>query len=96
MKAIGAQNKDILSIFVIESGMLGFVGGIIGAVIGLGGAMGLATLVNNSMNSELFAVSISYPLLLGAIGFSFFIGIVSGILPAMQASKLNVVDALRN
>ena len=96
MKAIGAQNKDILSIFVIEAGMLGFVGGIVGAVIGLGGAIGLATLVNNSMNSELFAVSISYPLLLGAIGFSFFIGIISGILPAMQASKLNVVDALRN
>ena len=96
MKAIGAQNKDILSIFVIEAGMLGFVGGIVGAVIGLGGAIGLATLVNNSMNSELFAVSISYPLLLGAIGFSFFIGIISGILPAMQASKLNVVDALRS
>ena len=96
MKAIGAQNKDILSIFVIEAGMLGFVWGIVGAVIGLGGAIGLATLVNNSMNSELFAVSISYPLLLGAIGFSFFIGIISGILPAMQASKLNVVDALRS
>ncbi len=96
MKAIGAQNKDILMIFLIESGLLGLVGGIVGAVIGLGGAIALSSLVNNALGGELFAVSISYPLLLGAIGFSFFTGIISGILPAFQASKLNVIDALRS
>ena len=95
MKAIGAQNKDILSIFLIESGLLGFVGGIVGAIIGLISAIGLSTLANNSLGGELFTVSISYPLLLGAIGFSFFVGIISGILPALQASKLNIIDALR-
>jgi len=96
MKAIGARNKDILMIFLIESGLLGLVGGIVGAIIGLLGAIGVSTLANNALNGNLFSVSISYPLLIGAVSFSFFVGILSGILPAIQSSKLNVVDALRS
>ncbi len=96
MKAIGAQNKDILIIFLIESGLLGLVGGVAGAIIGLGGAMGIAEIANQTLGEDLFAIAISYPLLLGAISFSFFVGILSGVFPALQASKLNVVDALRS
>ncbi|HLC77830.1 MAG TPA: ABC transporter permease [Candidatus Nanoarchaeia archaeon] len=95
MKAIGAENRDILAVFVIEAGLLGLAGGIIGALIGLGGAIGASSIANQAIGTNLLAVSISYPLIIGAIAFSFFIGIVSGILPAIQASKLNVVDALR-
>ena len=96
MKAIGAKNKDIMIIFLIESGLLGLVGGIVGAAIGLLGAVGVATLANNALSGDLFSVSISYPLLIGSVGFSFFVGILSGILPAIQSSKLNIVDALRS
>ena len=96
MKAIGAKNKDIMIIFLIESGLLGPVGGIVGATIGLLGAVGVATLANNALSGNLFSVSISYPLLIGAVSFSFFVGILSGILPAIQSSKLNIVDALRS
>ena len=96
MKAIGARNKDILSIFLIESGLLGLVGGIAGALIGLGGALAISGIANQALGADLFLVSISYPLLLSAVSFSFFVGVVSGILPALQASKLNVVDALRS
>lgn len=96
MKAIGAQNRDILMVFLIESGLLGLVGGIVGAIIGLGGAMMVSMLANQALGEGLFIVSVSYPLLFGAISFSFFVGIISGILPALQASKLNVVDALRS
>lgn len=95
MKAIGARNKDILYIFLIESGLLGLVGGIVGALVGLGGALAIAGIANQALGSDLFKIMISYPLLIGAVLFSFFIGILSGILPAIQASKLNVVDALR-
>lgn len=96
MKAVGAQNRDILSIFLIESGLLGLVGGIVGAIIGLGGAMMISMLANQALGEGLFIVTISYPLLIGAISFSFFVGILSGVFPALQASKLNVVDALRS
>ena len=96
MKAIGAKNKDILYIFLIESGLLGLVGGIAGALIGLGGALAISGLANQALGADLFIISISYPLLLSAVSFSFFVGVLSGILPAIQASKLNVVDALRS
>ncbi len=96
MKAIGAENKDVLMIFLIESGMLGLVGGIIGAIIGLGIAFGAAGAANSAMGGDLFAVALSWPLLIGAVAFSFVVGVLSGILPAIQASKLNVVDALRS
>ncbi len=96
MKAIGAKNREILYIFLIESGLLGLVGGIAGALIGLGGALAISGLANQALGADLFIVSISYPLLLSAVSFSFFVGVLSGILPAIQASKLNVVDALRS
>jgi len=97
MKAIGAKNKDVLSIFLIESGLLGLVGGIVGAIIGLLAALGISSIANQALGGgDLFLVEISYPLLLGAISFSFFVGILSGIIPAIQASKLKVVDALRS
>jgi len=95
MKAIGARNKDILAIFLIESGLLGLVGGIVGALVGLGGALAVSRIANQALGSDLFIIMISYPLLIGAVLFSFFIGVLSGIFPAIQASKLNVVDALR-
>ena len=96
MKAVGAKNGDILIIFLIESGLLGLVGGIIGAILGLGMAFGVASIAGAALGGIDLGVKISYPLLFGAISFSFFIGILSGVLPAMQAAKLNVVDALRS
>lgn len=95
MKTVGAKNKDILYIFLIEAGLLGLAGGIAGAVIGLGGALLIARIANQALGAELFTISISYPLLFASVLFSFVVGILSGILPAMQASKLNVVDAIR-
>jgi putative ABC transport system permease protein len=96
MKAIGARNSDILKIFLIESGLLGLVGGIIGALIGLGAAISISNITNNILGINIFTITISYPLLIGAVLFSFLIGIIFGVFPALQASKLNVVDALRN
>lgn len=95
MKAIGATNRDILLVFLIESGLLGLVGGLIGTGIGLGGAIGISNIAKNAIGSDLFQVAVSYPLLLGAITFAFLIGILSGVLPALQASKLKPVEALR-
>ena len=94
MKSIGAKNKDVLSIFIIESGLLGLVGGILGAFLGLGIALGASGIASSALGID-FNVVISWPLILGAIAFSFFIGILSGLLPALQASKLKVVEALR-
>ncbi|MEK6927860.1 MAG: ABC transporter permease, partial [Nanoarchaeota archaeon] len=95
MKAVGAKNKDILYIFVIESGLLGLVGGIIGVIIGLGMAFIASIAVNTYFESQLFTPQINFTLIIGAILFSFILGIGFGILPALQASKLKPVEALR-
>ncbi len=95
MKAVGARNSDILLIFLIEAGFLGLVGGIIGVVIGGGAAFVVEAAANNFFGSEIINVNLSFPLMVFAMGFSFLIGIISGIIPSYQASRLNPVEALR-
>ncbi|MCH7567804.1 MAG: ABC transporter permease [Nanoarchaeota archaeon] len=95
MKSVGAKNSDILFIFLIESSLLGLVGGIIGAILGLGLAFLVSSIVGSFLGGISLEVRLSFPLLVLAISFSLLIGITSGILPALQASKLNPVDALR-
>jgi len=95
MKSIGARNSDIFRLFLIESGLLGMVGGILGILCGLGLAYGLAFVGTTVLNTDLIRVNASMSLIIGALSFSFLIGSVSGLLPAMQASKLKPVDALR-
>jgi len=95
MKAVGAKNSDILLIFVVESGLLGLLGGIIGALLGLGMAFLASSIANVVFGGNIISVSVNYALLSGAVGFSFAIGILSGFFPARQASGMKPVEALR-
>ena len=94
MKAVGAKNSDIMVMFMIESGMLGLAGGIIGMIIGMGISKFIEFIAIAS-GTNLLVISYSVPLLAGALAFSFTIGVISGTLPAIQASKMRTVDALR-
>ena len=95
MKAIGAKNKDIMKIFLIESGLLGFFGGLAGALFGLTIAFLVSIVATQIIGGELFKVTLSWPLLIGSSFFSFIVGLIAGYIPARQASKLNPVQALR-
>jgi putative ABC transport system permease protein len=95
MKSIGARNSTIFVIFFIESGLLGMVGGIIGILLGLAFAYGLAFIGRVALGSELIQATISVWLLVGALAFSFILGTFFGVLPAYNASRLNPVDSLR-
>ncbi len=96
MKSIGAQNKDIFTLFLIESGLLGFLGGLIGTILGSVVAYILILIGKLFLGSDLLNVKISFTLIIGALLFSFIIGSIAGILPAINASKLKPVDALRS
>jgi putative ABC transport system permease protein len=94
MKATGAKNRDVLTIFIFESGIIGLIGGAIGVT--LGALAGKAIELTASVAGySMLQISISpYVIVLGLL-FAFVIGVVSGIAPARHASKLNPVEALR-
>lgn len=95
MKSIGATNKTIFSLFALESGLLGMVGGIIGVLLGLFFAFSLASIGKLALGSDLISVKITPFLLFGSLAFSFFVGLFAGLLPAVRASKMKPVDSLR-
>jgi len=94
MKAIGAKNSQVFYQFFIEAGLLGLIGGIVGAIFGtlisMGGIIGL----NSFLGSEL-TLQIDYVLVSLTLLGSFSIGAISGIVPAMSAARQNPVEALR-
>ncbi|MDD5331501.1 MAG: ABC transporter permease [Candidatus Nanoarchaeia archaeon] len=94
MKAIGATNKNILSLFLIESGSIGLVGGIFGVTLGSLLAYSVE-FIASQFGFGLISISVSPVLIFFALAFSFLIGVVSGIVPAIRASKLVPVEALR-
>jgi putative ABC transport system permease protein len=87
-KAIGAKRRDINRQFLIEAVMLTFVGGVIGVALGWGVSFGVTSL-------GILQTSVSLSSVLLAFGVSAVIGIVFGYYPAMRASKLNPIEALR-
>jgi len=89
-KAIGAKRHHILLQFLIEAVVLSLLGGVIGIALGYGlGAMAAAFIPGfPPANVPLWAVAVAF-------GFSAFVGIVFGILPAAKAANLNPIEALR-
>jgi len=87
-KSIGAQKGDISKQFLFESIVLTFIGGVIGIILGILVALGVAKF--GGISTEISAFSIFL-----AVGVSAFIGIVFGYYPARRAANLNPIDALR-
>lgn len=87
-KAIGARRRRILMQFLTEAAVLTSLGGLFGVV----GGIGLAKILSVVMEMP---AAISVPACLVAVGFSMIIGIVFGLMPAVKASNLNPIEALR-
>jgi putative ABC transport system permease protein len=104
MKAIGAKNKDILSIFLGEAAGIGLVGGVGGVVIGWVVSKLLNVIALSYFSSQASAASglsltmvTSTPvwLMIFALFFSILVGLISGLVPAIQAASLVPVNALK-
>ncbi len=91
-KAIGARNKDILLQILIESVLLTTSGGI----LGIGLSLGVAKVANTIFaDSEIISVLVNMKVIMLAAVVSLLVGVIFGIYPARNASKLQPVDALR-
>ena len=87
-KAIGATYNSIMLQFLIESTMISILGGLIGIGIGIGVAKAISQFGN-------FTTVISGASIAASFGFSLFVGIFFGMLPARKAARLDPIDALR-
>lgn len=94
MKAIGAKNSDIQNMFLIESGLLGFLGGLIGVLIGVGISKIIEIIVAIAIGADYLRPVFPIWLIVGSLLFAFALGSISGYYPAKQAAKMNPVDAL--
>jgi len=95
IKSIGAKNSDVFKTFLFESGFLGFVGGVVGVLVGA-----LLTTIGAYILDQLgwgfLQPSYSPYLFIGCILFATLTGAISGALPARGASKTRPAEALRH
>ena len=100
MKVLGAGLGDIGQLFLVESALIGLVGGI----IGIGSSYGISKLMNTFMGSGLFgrelpegaAISvIPFWLILLAIGFTSVVGLLSGLYPSIKAMRISALEAIK-
>ncbi|TCP96965.1 ABC transporter permease [Serpentinicella alkaliphila] len=95
MKAIGAKNKDILALFLVEASTISLIGGILGVLSGVA-----ISFIANSVISRFIIVNmsliISPKVLFGGIVVAVVTGIIGGLYPARRAAKMRPVEALRH
>jgi len=99
LQAIGAKQTTVFNIFLLESGLYGLLGGIIGVGIGLAFSSVAAPYISQNeftafMKGSSLAVNFDLRLVFGSIFFSLFISLISGFYPAWRASRLTPVEAI--
>ena len=98
MKAIGATNKDIMSIFIIEGMLVSSIGGIIGVILGVIGSQGLTMILNNFMamgGSSTLTPVITLVSVVLAVSVSLIVGVLSSLYPAWKAARMSPIEAVR-
>lgn len=89
MKAVGAQKRDILELFLIEAVLLGLIGSILGALVGVLGGFVATEIIGLPLTfrAEWFGIAV----LVGVL-----VGIVAGLYPAWDAARIDPIEALRH
>jgi putative ABC transport system permease protein len=93
--AVGANARHILMQFLVESIVLSCIGGAIGLALGIGGSIAITSTINSFSPGTEWPIVVSIPAAVVAILFAAAVGIFFGFYPALKASRLDPIDALR-
>ena len=93
--AVGASPGDILWQFLVEAVLLSNIGGLIGFGLGVAASTGATALINSLTSGTKWPMVISVPAAIIAFAFALLVGTVFGIYPAIRASRLDPIEALR-
>lgn len=101
LKAIGSSNGDVLRIFMLEAGLIGLFGGIVGVFSGWLLGLGLNRIILDYLKREQIPIDapffvVTWDLVAEALIFSTLVGIVAGLYPAFRAARLDPLTALRH
>ena len=94
LKSVGARDGQVMTLFLIDSGLMGLIGGILGLILGSVLSLFGTRLLGPSLGVGSFAPVIDAWLIGSVLALSFVLGALSGAWPAWRASRLNPVDAL--
>ena len=97
LKAIGARDRDVQRVFLLEAGVLGLVGGTVGTAGGFAAALGVSAVVNSYLTAQgLAGVRLGLPVgvLTGAVVGSTLLALAAGALPARRAAHLPAREAM--
>ncbi len=97
LRALGFQGRNILFAFLMEALFLGILGGLVGLFFASFLQFFTVSTLNFQTFSELaFSFTLTFEIFSEAIGFSLVMGFIGGVLPAVRASRMNIVEALRS
>ena len=104
MKVIGAEVKDIRVLFLMEAGMIGLIGGVVGVGLSYAASYALNTFAGGFFGEQMMGQTggggtisvIPVWLVLFALAFSILIGVIFGFLPANRAVKISALEAIKH
>lgn len=96
LRAMGTSSRSILVIFLIQGGIVGFVGSVLGLALGGGWAYVFSRLITNADGTPVFQVALTPDLFIGALVTATLTGLIAAAAPARRAAKLDPVVAIRH
>ena len=102
MKVLGCRLSDIMTLFLLEAAIIGLMGGLVGLIFSYGLSM-LMNMLSDSGMLSMFSMGEGIPisvipiwLAICSVGFSTLVGVISGFYPAMRATRLSALEAIKN
>jgi lipoprotein-releasing system permease protein len=95
LRAMGTSRGQVLRVFLLQGGVIGLLGSVVGSAVGIGFVFLWRTFARNPDGTQFFVVTLSPSLFVATSIIATLTGVLTAILPALGAARLNPVDAIR-